>query len=99
MKSHMIASTLVNTTISALPSLVRTRSLLPITGDDAYFSELYDCWRQKRGGSIKIWSDTIWKDFERIEEPVIYELRQWNKMEWLLLLLAMIEHLGCVLPL
>ncbi|VDN59875.1 unnamed protein product [Dracunculus medinensis] len=34
-----------------------------------------DGWHQKRDGPIKIWSDTVRKDFERIAGPSIYGLR------------------------
>lgn len=37
-------------------------------------------------------SDAIGKDFERIEEPAIYGLRQWEN-EWLLLPSAMASNL------
>ncbi|VDN54464.1 unnamed protein product [Dracunculus medinensis] len=44
-----------------------------------------DGWRQKRGGPIKIWTDTVRKVFERIGGPAIYGLRRWKK-KWLILL-------------
>ncbi|VDN55701.1 unnamed protein product [Dracunculus medinensis] len=38
--------------------------------------------------SIKTWTDTVRKDFERIDGPAIYGLRRWKK-EWLPLLSTM----------
>ncbi|VDN52825.1 unnamed protein product [Dracunculus medinensis] len=52
------------------------------------FAKPCDGWRQKRGGPIKTWTDTVRKDFERIGGPAIYGLRRWKK-EWLSLLSTM----------
>ncbi|VDN52342.1 unnamed protein product [Dracunculus medinensis] len=52
------------------------------------FAKPCDGWRQKRGGLIKTWTDTVRKDFERIGGPAIYGLRRWKK-EWLPLLSTM----------
>ncbi|VDN55899.1 unnamed protein product [Dracunculus medinensis] len=52
------------------------------------FAKSCDGWRQKRGGPIKTWTDTLKKDFECIGGPAIYGLRRWKK-EWLPLLLTM----------
>ncbi|VDN52847.1 unnamed protein product [Dracunculus medinensis] len=46
------------------------------------FAKPCDGWRQKRGGPIKTWTDTVRKDFERIDGLAIYGLRRWKK-EWL----------------
>ncbi|VDN52229.1 unnamed protein product [Dracunculus medinensis] len=74
--------------IRASPSLVRAHRRPPQELTHvSLFAKPCDDWRQKRGGPINTWTDTVRKDFERIG-PAIYGLRRWKK-EWLPLLSTM----------
>lgn len=77
------------TSISTFTQIALTSHSVVFFGKGTFFvTRVNTNLRQKRNIPIKTWAHTVRKDFERIDEPAIYEFRRWKK-RWLLLLLGM----------